>query len=507
MPESDYEQLYKNLLGEHTQLKAMLEQMQKNMQAALEGNNELRQQLKEVQDKLDALLAKKKNRDRKDFDRKNEGRNPRPAPTSDRRQRNDCAELGESEEAKPPMPELPTEIIEHAVPPEQRVCPDCNIETNLVGTSVVSQLESVLQTLRWVEHHQETRSCPKCKTYIIKAPKPTAPIPGSYAGPGLLARIIVDKVDDALPNYRQQKRYARESLPIARSTQCDWSISTAQTLELLYELIGRQVLLSEIVQTDESLIKIQDRKLKKKMRKAKMFVCRGDQNHKLVYFGYSKDLSFTENKKFFAGFTGIIQADAATGFDALFKQAVEAGCHAHARRKVFDARDQDPERVDLMLDIYDELYKIERKAKHFSPEKRMAYRRRFSKELIKQLRTQHVINKTTLSPSHLLTEAASYSLNHWAALTRFLKNPHIELDNNASEREIKAFVISRKNFLHSGSDAGAKALAVHFTLVASAKRNGLNPVEYLTDVLSRINDMKTSDLHLLLPDRWKPNRS
>ncbi len=229
--------------------------MQKNMQVALEGNNELRQQLKEVQDKLDALLAKKKNRDRKDFDRKNEGRNPRPAPTSDRRQRNDCAELGESEEANSPMPELPTEIIEHAVPPEQRVCPDCNIETNLVGTSVVSQLESVLQTLRWVEHHQETRSCPKCKTYIVKAPKPTAPIPGSYAGPGLLSRIIVDKVDDALPNYRQQRRYARESLPIARSTQCDWSISTAQTLEPLYELIGRQVLSSEIVQSDESLIK------------------------------------------------------------------------------------------------------------------------------------------------------------------------------------------------------------------------------------------------------------
>ncbi len=223
-----------------------------------------------------------------------------------------------------------------------------------------------------------------------------------------------------------------------------------------------------------------------------MFVCRGDRNHKVVSFGYSKDLSFTENKRFFAGFTGIIQADAATGFDALFEEATEAGCHEHARRKVFDARDQDPQRVDLMLDIYDELYKIERKAKRFSPEERMAYRRRFSKELIKQLRTLHVINKKTLSPSHLLAEAASYSLNHWVALTRFLKNPHIELDNNASEREIKAFVISRKNFLHSGSDAGAKALAVHFTLVASAKRNGLTPVEYLTDVLSRINDMKTS---------------
>lgn len=502
MPEPDYKQLYKNLLVEYTQLKAMLEQMQKNMQASLEGNNELRQQLKEVQEKLDALLAKKKNRDRKDFGQKNEGRNPRPAPsvTTDRRQRNT-----DTQDAIPEEPELPREVVEHQVPEDQKVCPQCNVDTTVVGSTVTAQLESLLHSLKWVDHHQETRSCPKCKLYITKAPKPTQPIPGSYAGPGLLAKIVTNKVEDGLPNYRQEKMFARELLPIPRSTQCDWFIAMSVTVEPLYELLKREILKSAIIQTDETHIKVQDRKHRRNMRKGKLFVCRGDKMHQLVCFVYSKDLSFAENKKFFDGFKGIIQADAATGFDALFcdECATEAGCHAHSRRRIFDARVMDIVVADAMLDIYDELYAIERRAKRLSSEARLALRRRYSKPLMKELRQFHVQNLKNFSPSHLLHEAASYALRHWKALTRFLKNPEIEIDNNASEREIKSFVIARKNFLFAGSDAGAKALAIHTSLVASAKRNGLNPIEYLTDVFSRINDMKTSELHQLLPDRWQ----
>lgn len=506
MPDSDYEQLYKNLLVEYTQLKAMLEQMQKNMQAALEGNNELRQQLKEVQEKLDALLAKKKNRDRKDFGQKNEGRNPRPAvaATNDRRQRNADPFDGNTEEH-----ELPREVVEHQVPDEQKVCPHCEVETQVVGSTVTAQLESLLHSLKWVDHHQETRACPKCKLYITKATKPTQPIPGSYAGPGLLARIVTNKVEDGLPNYRQEKMFARELLPIPRSTQCDWFIAMSITVEPLYELVKREILKSTIIQTDETQIKVQDRAHKKNMRKGKMFVCRGDKLHKLVCFVYSKELSFAENKKFFKGFTGVIQADAAPGFDALFcdQCATEAGCNAHSRRRIFDARAMDIIVADAMLDIYDELYILERRAKSLSDETRLALRRRYSKPLMKQLRQFHVQNMKTFSPSHLLHEAASYALKHWKALTRFLKNPQIEIDNNASEREIKSFVIARKNFLFAGSDAGAKALAIHTSLIASAKRNGLNPIEYLTDVFRRINDMKTSEIHQLLPDRWEPIRN
>lgn len=510
VPESKYKTLYENALKENERLNSTLAELQKNLQTALDGNNELLQQMKILQEKLDVLLAKKKNRDRQQFDTKNEGRNnPRPAPPAtpeiDRRQRND----NDVPEVSPDYSDYKLEPVEHLVPENERICPHCNVETKFLGTTVTHQLESLLQSLKWLEHRQETRSCRKCKNYIITAPKPPQPIPGGYAGPNLLATIIVDKLDDGLPNYRQQKRFKRLSIPVARSTQSDWMIATSLTVSPLYELINREILKSEIVQTDESPIKVQDRKLRKNIRKAKLFVCRGDKQHRLVSFTYSPDLSFEKNKEFFKGYTGTIQADAANGFDALFrpdddgKCATEAGCHAHGRRKIFDARTMSLEIADKMLDIYKELYLIERRAKRLNSATRLALRRRYSKPLLRKLRSMHVKNQKTLSPTNLLCVAAGYALRHWKSLTRFLKNPEIEIDNNASERAIKDLVLARKNFLFAGSDAGAEAIAIHLTLIASAKRNGHNPVEYLADVFSRINEMKTSELSQLLPDRWQ----
>lgn len=509
MPESEYKKLYENSLKEIERLTTMLTEMQKNLQASLDGNNELREQLKAVQEKLDVLLAKKKNRDRKEFGSKSEGHNPRPEPsttTQSRRQRN---EESVPEIQKPTDEPPPAEIVTHEIAANEIICPDCNVETKFVGNTITRELESVLRSLKWIEHRQETRACPKCKSYIRKAPKPEPPIPGSYAGPTLLATIVCNKVEDGLPNYRQERRFARESIPIPRSTQCDWFIATSLSVEPLYELIQKEILKSEIIQTDESQIKVQDRKNKKNIRKGKMIVCRGDSLHKLVCFLYSRNLSFDMNKEFFKGYLGIIQADAAGGFDALFKKdeegkgATEAGCNAHGRRKIFDAQVMELIIGTEMLDIYDKIYQVERDNRNATPEARLAARQEHSAPLMKRLHSLHVSNKRVFSPTHLLVEAANYALNHWKALTLFLENPHVEIDNNASEREIKAFVLSRKNFLFAGSDAGAKALAIHFTLVASAKRNGLNPVEYLADVFARINQMKLSEIGELLPDRWK----
>jgi transposase len=373
------------------------------------------------------------------------------------------------------------------------------------------ELESILRSLKCIEHQQETRSCPKCKQYIRKASKPEPPIPGSYAGPVLLAQVVCDKVEYGLPNFRQEKKFARESIPIPRSTQCDWFIAMSLAIEPLYELIKKEILKSKIIQTDETQIKVQDRdpSRKKNIRKSKMIVCRGDALHKFVAFLYSKSLNFEANKTFFDGFPGIIQADAATGFDTLFEKdelgngSTEAGCNAHARRRIYNAQVMELLIAEKMLDIYDRIYKIEKRSKGLSSAARLALRRRYTKPLMRELRHIHVKNKAMFSPSHLLAEAASYSLNHWNALTLFLKNPDIAIDNNASEREIKQFVLSRKNFLFAGSEAGAKALAVHFTLIASAKRNGLNPVEYLADVFARINQTKLSEINQFLPDRWK----
>jgi transposase len=506
---------YDKLSEENAELRRQLTQLQEQLTAALSGNAELLAQLKALQEKLDRVLAQKKNRDRKEFKSKNEGCNPRPASPDSGRKRKPPGQEEEEDSGKSKKnsfidsPNLEPEIIPHPVSDENRICPHCQVETVFVGEKVTHQLEKLVHSLKRLEHHQEVRSCPKCRTYITTGIKPTPPIPGSYAGPCLLAHMVVNKVEDAIPNHRQEKMLAREDIPFPRSTQCDWFIALSLLVTPLYDLLNRELLASDIVQTDETPLKVQDRRLKGNMRIAKLTGYRGDANHKLVSFDFSPNGSFERNRQFLKDFAGIIQADAAIGFDALFKNnsaRTEAGCNAHARRRIFDARGTSPKIADRMLQIYTHLYDIERVARGKPQGVRLAMRRRFSSPLMKKLRIMHLRNKASLRPSELLVDAANYALRHWRALTRFLKNPEIEIDNNAMEREIKPVVLTRKNVLFAGSDAGGRALAIHRSLVASARRNGLNPVEYLTDVFNRINDLKTSDLHQLLPNHWAESR-
>jgi transposase len=240
------------------------------------------------------------------------------------------------------------------------------------------------------------------------------------------------------------------------------------------------------------------------IRKGKITAYVGDAEHPVTMFDYSGDLSFNRNLQFLKDFTGIVQADAAGGFDALFEsgQRTEAGCHAHSRRKYFEAEFSENEIRKIVLGIYSELYTIERQIKDSPAPFRLAIRRRKSKTLIKELRKVIIRAKANLTPTNELLKAINYTLNHWRALTRFLKNPHIAIDNNASERAIKCWVLVRKNSLFAGSDPGAQAIATHLSFIATAKRNGINPVDWYADVLCRINEMRTCDLEQLLPQNW-----
>jgi transposase len=284
--------------------------------------------------------------------------------------------------------------------------------------------------------------------------------------------------------------------------------ATAATLSILYDLMKKDLLASAIIKTDDSSIKIQDRKHKNNIRKGKITTYIGDSRHAINMFDFSPDLSFDKNFEFLKDFKGIVQADAAGGFDALFAdgQKSEAGCHAHSRRKYFEAEFTEQAIRAAVLDVYTNLYKIERAIKEKPPAFRLAMRRRRSKPLMRLLR--HIIEKAKnqFSPTHELTKAISYTLRHWRALTRFLKNPDIAIDNNEAERAIKCWVLVRKNSLFAGSDGGAKAIATHLSFIATAKRNGINPVDWYADVLARINGLKTTELQQLLPQNWSPPR-
>ena len=375
-----------------------------------------------------------------------------------------------------------------------------------VGNQLSHQLERITSTLKKLEHLQEVRSCQKCKQYIVTAEKPTPPIPGSYVGPRLLAYTVVGKLAYGLPLYRQSKMFKHERATIPRSTQCDWTLAAGRLLEPVWELMKVEVKKSKVVKTDDTEIKIQTPGRKGTMRKGIMTPYIGDKDHPYVVFDFSPDQSFNRNKAFFEDYSGMVQADAAPGFDAFFKDGskIEVGCSAHSRRKYYEYLLTDPEDIDCLtaLDIYRELYLIEDVIAKKSPAEKLAIRRRKSKPLVKKLRTLLTGLQGKFPPTNGLMEAVDYTLKHWIALTRFLKNAALDIDNNACERAIKAFVLARKNFLFAGSDDGGRAAAILLSFIATCDMQGLNPIDYLSDVFSRINSLKVSDLPSLLPDRW-----
>ncbi|MBX9667955.1 MAG: IS66 family transposase [Candidatus Obscuribacterales bacterium] len=497
----------KQLNEEIIRLVQQNETLQRQLTQALEGNEELRALLKDLQAKLDVLIAQSKKRNKRDYGKKTEKHNPRPATSTPKPAAD--AELSDQnnkttgikhilENAK----NIPHETVPHKVKPEDLLCPDCSVETVLVGNVITHQLEMISASLKILEHLQETRACPRCKQHIITAEKTGTPIPGSYAGPRLIGEVIVGKLEDGLPNYRQEKIFARHNIKVPRSTQCDWMQATANTLWILYDMMKKELLLSNIIKTDDSSIKIQDRKHKNNIRKGKMTTYIGVQRD-ITMFDFSPDLSFDKNLEFLKDFEGTVQADAAGGFDALFQDGkrIEAGCSAHSRRKYFEAEFSESDVRNAVLDVYSALYNIEREIKDKPALFRLAIRRRKSKPLVKRLREIIVRANEKFHPTHELAKAINYTLKHWRALTRFLKDPDIAIDNNEAERAIKCWVLVRKNSLFAGSDAGAKAIAIHLSFIATAN---INPVDWYADVLARINAMKTTDVQQLLPQHWTP---
>jgi transposase len=495
------------------------EEIKAQLQEALDGNKSLIALLQDLQAKLDKLIFQTQKRNRKEFGKQNEHHNPSPAPTSEISNLNKPEEpiAPETIKQKPKTERnhkkhahgdenLPLSQVPHNVAADKLCCPACAIDTVFVKNELTYQLERIAISIEKLEHQQEVRACPKCKNYIVTAEKPCQPLPGARCGPRLLASVIVHKLSDGLPNYRQCKIFRRDQATIPRSTQCDWIIASSLTLEPLYEIFKREVFKSHVIKTDDTEIKIQDRKHKNKIRKGKMTPYVGDIEHPYTIFDFSPTKSFARNIQMLQDFSGFVQCDAAGGFDELFRDGTktEVGCNTHARRRYFDAQPLAVADCQQILDIYAALYDIEQEIKGKKADEILRVRQTKAQKLFDQLKAKIAGLKNLLTPSHPLMDAIKYTVNHWDALTRYLNDPQLSICNNAAERSIKEFVLCRKNFLFVGSDAGGRAAAIHLSFIASCNRNNIDPVAYLADVLSRINQMKTSELEQLLPDRWRP---
>lgn len=410
---------------------------------------------------------------------------------------------------KPLPAHLPRKPILHDVPAERLPCPDCGTMRVRIGEEVREQLEYVPASLIVLQHVRPKYACKCCEGNIVIADRLPEPIEKGLPGPGLMAQVAVGKYADHLPLYRQEGIYRRHGVELPRQTTCGWMAVCADLLEPIYNAMHRLILESEVIQTDDTTLTMLHPTLGKIT--ARVWVYLGDRAHPYTVYHFTEDRSGEGPREMLEGYEGYLQADAFSGYDALFTDGkiVEVGCMMHGRRKFYEARTTDPPRAHQALAWINLLYKVEEEAKEkgFTEAQRYALRREKSRPLLDKLKEwlDHEDQQRVL-PKSPIGEAIGYARNHWAALVRYLEAGYLEIDNGASERAMKPVALGRKNWLFAGSAAGGRTAAILMSLCTTCKALGVDPLAYLTDVLNRVSTHPNSRLEELLPDRWQAIR-
>lgn len=406
-------------------------------------------------------------------------------------------------------------------------CPECGGTLRMLGEDVSEILEFVAAKLEVVETVRVKKSCRRCER-IAQRPAPSRPVLRGMAGPGLLAHILVAKFDDHLPLYRQGEILARLGADIPRSTLIDWCGQAAAVLRPLAGRIKHSVFSSDRLHTDDTPIRVLDpaRKAPGKERCGKE---RGVKEGRIwtyvrddrpwrgadppaVAYLYSPDRQGKHPRTHLASFEGILQADAYSGFKALYgpgpdgiARVREAACWAHLRRAFHDVwKATGSEIAREALERIGALYDIERRISGRPEDVRLDARQRQSRPRVDALRDWLNVRLIGIPGKGDLAKAMRYALTRWPSFTLFLDDGRVAIDNNAAERAIKPVVIGRKNWMFAGSDGGGETLADAMTVIETAKLSGLNPETYLADILARINDHPNPRLDALLPWHWAP---
>lgn len=424
------------------------------------------------------------------------------------------------EEAKPRQPrphgrrqlpkDLPRKQQPHELTEAERACPECHQLRVVIGEEKSEQLDYVPASLFVIEHVRKTYACPNCQGHVITAPKPTQPIDKGMPGPGLLAHVVVNKYGDHLPLYRQEHILARLGVELQRSTLCDWMAAAAQLLQPLDELMRTVVLQSRVVHTDDTPVPVLDER-QNKTRQGRLWTYIGDAAHPYVVFEYTPDHTRAGPAKFLEHFAGYLQADAFNGYDAIFTgssgRIIEVACWAHARRKFFEARTTDPARGHEALARIRQLYDVEDEVRKLTDEAaRAAYRQQHAVPLLTAFREWLDREVDVVLPKSPMGHAMAYTLSNWDALLRYPQAGFLAIDNNVSERTLRAIGIGRKNWMFVGSDKGGATAAVLYGVIATCKRHGIDPFFYLQDLFGRIAACPPDRLADLLPDRWAAAR-
>jgi transposase len=407
-----------------------------------------------------------------------------------------------------PLPEhLPRN--ETVLTPGEACCA-CGGRLKLLGEDVTEELEYVPGRFIVNRIVRPRMACSSCEK-IQQAPLPSRPIERGRPGPGLLAHVLVSKYADHLPLYRQSQIYAREGIDLERSTLTDWVGKATALLEPLADLIGRHVRQGPALFADDTPVKLLSPGSKRtKTARAWAYVrderpWQGDRKGQAppcAWYQFTRDRKGDHPVNHLAGYKGWVHADGYSGFNGLFgpDKASEMACMAHVRRKFVDIyKSQGSAIAEEAIKRIAELYSVEKQARGRSAEERAALRQANARQVFDDLEVWLREQLPKISSKTPLAAAIRYALDRLPKARPYLENGFLELDNNAAERSMRPVGLGRKNYLFMGSEGGGKSAAIAYTLIESAKLNGVDPQAWLTHVLAHIAEHKITQLDELLP--------
>lgn len=386
----------------------------------------------------------------------------------------------------------------------EKICPCCAEVRVRIGETIRERLDYTPSSIFVREIAQQTYACRSCekaaREHQIAAPTfPPEPVPKSGVGAGLLAQVIVSKYIDHLPLYRQESIFARQGWPVSRTRLCDLVGQCATLLEPIYRAMIIRLKDSFAIHADESPVKLLQPK-----RTAYAWLYLGDVANPYTLFDFTAGRGEEHPAAFLQGYSGFVHADGYAGYNTIHGAgARHLGCWAHVRRKFVDAQANNPAKASEALAYIRTLYTVEKEIidDKLASDTALSLRQARAAPVLKKFGEWLEVERRSMLPKSPFGEAVSYACNQWPTLERYLNDSRFTIDNNVAERAVRPLAVGRKNWLFIGGDGGLASAAVMMSLCASAKRHGLNPWAYLTDVMTRLA-AKPADVTDLLPDAW-----
>lgn len=404
--------------------------------------------------------------------------------------------------------DLPRDVIIHDISDEDKICDCCGEELHQMGESRSEKLEFIPAQIKVIEHVRLKYCCRGCDKHGIKnkvkiAQLPASPIPKGIATPSLLSQIITSKYQYGLPLYRQESMFKQYGIAIGRKTMSEWMMKSSHLFKPLVERLQQVLLEQPVIHADETPLKV----IKEDKKKCYMWVyCTGTDSPNerglpnIVLYDYQNSRAGSCPVKYLGDFNGYLQVDGYAGYHQV--GATLVGCMAHARRKFKEAEQSQPKgktgKSNWALNHIQKLYRIETGLKGKSVDEKFAVREECSVPLLNEFKEWLDKSAEQVPPKSAIGKAISYSRNQWHTLTVYVEDGHLAIDNNRAERAVKPFVIGRKNWMFSNTANGADASAVLYSIIETAKANGLIPFDYLLHCFEHLAT-GSDDIDAILP--------